>query len=249
MIIKDSLLILFIHLERTGGSTVNSWFGSTVKYFNAGVNYFEYRFDSPIAIPADSLVNPRVAYLHGHFSLSQAMAIDGVSQFEKILIITILRKPIDRIISGYRLWLRSPDWFPDLDGVAKTFPTYYAATKSLYSMNLACRRFSDTQNADLAIEILRRRFAIVGISEKITSFKSILGSRLNELIPNFQLEGNAYKSNQGIELNPQELEQHGLTSAQYEQILSDNSEDQRLYEALFDSWYGMDRHNLRNLLA
>lgn len=242
---SNSLLILFVHLERSGGSTVNGWFASTEKHFTEGVNYFEYNDPKSIALSVDSLADPKICYLSGHFSLEAALSINGVSKFSRILLMTTLRKPQDRILSGFRLWLRSPDWFPDLYGCPKTLPHYYEAIRSFYSINLACRRISGCQDASVAAEILRKRFALVGISEDFSSFKTRLTDRLQELIPNFKLVGENTISNQGLGLSADEFEQYGLTKELIMQIQSDNSEDQRLYESLSHSWYSDDYWRMR----
>lgn len=232
MKINDSLLIVFLHLERTGGSSVNSWFLSTQE-FKEGVNYFEWKYNTSLNLSSESFVHPKMCYYGGHFSLADTLNLVEAWNFEKTLLITVLREPVARILSAFRLWLRSPEWFPDLQSIPKSFPDYYAATRDFYSLNLACRRIAGSQNASLAADILDRQFSIVGLTEDLESFRIRLAEHLDALVPELQFVlGPNKKSNQGLKLDEHEMVRFGMSSDMLEQIAFDNIEDQKLYNTI-----------------
>lgn len=226
------ILVLFLHIERTGGSTVNGWFGNTESFFKDKKNYFEIGA-GPEKIPNLSFQDKYpIYYISGHLSLTRAKAIIPFSIFEKIFIVTVVREPVQRVISGYRLWLRSPDWFPDLTHVPQNFPDYYAATRFFYSRNLMCRRIADTENAEAALTVLQSNSAIVGLTDNLGALGLRLTECLVDLIPEFKLNFQDKKSNEGIYLSDEALRLCGLDQNMHQMILDDNAEDLKLYTTL-----------------
>ena len=224
-------LVIFLHLERTGGSTINGWFSSVQNIFTRNVNYFEFPAGIPNTWTIDfENLDSDICFISGHFTLHSVREVIDLEMFNKVLIFTVLRDPIERIFSGYRLWLRSPDWFPDLLDTSKNFPNYYEKIRDLYSKNLACRRISGTQSSIEAIEEIESSEIIFGVTDDLNKFASKLNEQIQKMNPNVFLKTSLSKSNEGLSLSGESYASHGIDQNAIDMVRDDNKEDLILYK-------------------
>ena len=230
-------LILFLHIERTGGSTVNSWFGSSYEFFQKDLNYFEFPAGFNNLTFRPNFNQNTTYFISGHFSLATAKEFIPFEIFNKMIIVTVFRNPTERIISGFKLWLRSPEWFPELSDVKKNFIAYYERVKPIYSNNLMCRRLSESNNANKALNELSDNNVLVGNTDNLNLFAQKLLDRIKVIEPNINLMINEKKSNEGVIIQDKDYLVYGINEEILQLISQDNLEDIKLYNELFSKIY------------
>ena len=166
------LLILFLHLPKTGGSTLRSIVRRQCRPEAL------YEVHLPHATPAEleafgRTVSDDGAIIQGHFRF-------GLHQFlpHECTYITLVRDPVDRLISNYYHALRDPSLEPHhrairFEGVA--LREWASGRRFPWVTNLQTRRLSGPGPSgdvcseamlEMAKRNLRERFAVVGTTER-----------------------------------------------------------------------------------
>ena len=87
--------LVFLHLPKTGGTTLHHHFSGAF----APAEICPERFSALQNIPPEKIATYR--YFSGHFNYEQLRLIPGPSY-----VVTVLRDPVDRILSTYYFWKR-----------------------------------------------------------------------------------------------------------------------------------------------
>jgi hypothetical protein len=89
--------LVFLHLPKTGGTTLLHHFSAAF----AEAEICPERFSALDRIPPETLATYR--FFSGHFNYEQVRLIPG-----RTFVVTVLRDPIERILSTYYFWKRHP---------------------------------------------------------------------------------------------------------------------------------------------
>jgi Galactose-3-O-sulfotransferase len=181
-VIASGTKVIFLHLPKTAGSTLR---GIIERQYGSRsiLPLYESKFGEELAaIPPNQMDRLRVVM--GHFYFGAHASLSKPSTY-----ITVLRDPIDRIISRYYFVRRSP-LDPVYDAVRemslKEFAETYCdndQTRLLAGKydGLSFGRCSDDEMLDIAKRNLTKYFAVVGITEEfdrsLILMKRILGWR------------------------------------------------------------------------
>ena len=155
------------------------------------------------------LVPPGIACIHGHFF---ADAFDDVLPQRSL--ITWLRHPVERVVSNYHHFLRSPDMRDDCCRVLherKLSLTQFAELD--WMRNEATRYMAGKSLSD---------FAFVGIAERFTASLALLARQLD-----WPTGFGPRRDN----VNPERAgERYPLSTGEFDRIAALNSEDLQTYE-------------------
>jgi hypothetical protein len=154
-------------------------------------------------------VPPGVVCIHGHFF---ADAFDEL--FPQRQLITWLRHPVERVVSNYHHFLRSPDWRDD-------------CCRALYEQKLDLRKFAElewmrNESARYLAGKPLSDFAFVGVAERFTESLQALSTRFG-----WPPRLSAPRDN----VNPARFASHyPLSREDYQHILALNQADLAYYE-------------------
>ena len=195
--VKKNDLICFVHIEKAAGTTLKHIFRRvfylrhlTVRPYFKPQN-FENRPYSAIFGSRDLrlvlLLNPFVKIISGH-SLKPYGDLEKVSR--QIKYITILRNPVDRYFSQYGFSTR-------VMGNKWTFDEFMNIEEH---NNFQTKKIAGKEDLNLAMEILKTKFFIVGTVENFNSFLSLLSLKLGikKAIGRYEIR-NRKKGEKGIE--------------------------------------------------
>jgi hypothetical protein len=97
------------------------------------------------------------------------------------LLISILRDPVKRILSNYN-YIASWDKHPLHEKVMRQSFSEHVYANQRFFRGLCCRQLSGIPQADVAIEIVRVRYALVGMTENRPAFVTALSRIIGETI-------------------------------------------------------------------
>jgi hypothetical protein len=221
--------MIFLHIPKTGGTTV---FHIVQENFDPNTVFVTYAnpqqrsFDEYIAQPMDNKPEIRVVFGHMNFGMHRHLQVP-------FSYATILRHPVDRMISHYYYILRCQPNHP-----------YHHAIKrdNLDVAQYACRRLSNEfdnhqvralaatkgvpygkltrHDLQLAMDNLDRWFSVVGVLDHFDQFTTELKAEFK-----LQIIGRV-KRNVTLE-RPSVSD---LSQSEYDRILGENALDMELYE-------------------
>jgi hypothetical protein len=174
-------MIVFVHIERTAGTSLH----------NAFIPHFPGRH-SIISNERNLARVPRdAAYLGGHFSLA-VLESHGFAKPEDFLF-SIVRNPVDRMVSLYHLMLRSPDWLSDLHrkvgGRGIDYFLDLCLEHGTYTANQQCRRIAGRPDFFAARDAIQSRYDLLGCLANVSAFVDALSDRMRPSIPAFEYTG------------------------------------------------------------
>lgn len=235
------MVLLFMHIPKAGGSALSDWiyigFASEApredKFFGGGVYYYPSGYVDcvPSQSPAHMrriFCDPNLRAVVGHFRYGIHEYIPKPSAY-----VTVLREPIDRLVSLYYFHRLVQDKRGSLDGVA--LPTDmrlrdFARTPPYPEAdNGQVRRLSGFAGEIGGctrdhLESAKRRladFAVVGFSNRLPEVVNAISRAFK--IPN---DTPLFAKNE----NPQKPEMSGILASDIEQIAAANYLDVELYE-------------------
>jgi hypothetical protein len=172
----DKQLLIHLHMPKTGGTTLKKIIN---KNYNTSKIHDIYLDRSQLPITMGKLSNQPVDCIQGHFPF-------GIHEYfnRKATYITMLREPIDRVISEY-YFIRSIPWHNLHKKVKEMSLEEYQNSPNKCNLQthfiLGDKFGKELSNKDLqrAKKILMEHFSLVGITEKfdesIFLMKEILG--------------------------------------------------------------------------
>ena len=89
--------VVFIHLEKTGGTTLHNVLASNYDPDRASPSHYSY-------LSEFSLIDNTYDFISSHIDYDAALRIPRASK----RLITLFREPIERLISQYRFWRSHP---------------------------------------------------------------------------------------------------------------------------------------------
>jgi hypothetical protein len=227
---QNNGLLAYVHIPKCAGTTLNIILGTIAATHNkdnfiihGGVKYLCLK---PYPLEVEEIHEDSHAFILGHFSYGIHKYFD-----RPIGYITVVREPIDRVISDLKhLELISENQIsPDslerkYDGVRKLPPALRAET-SANADNLIVRmicgdvpleRFCNDEDLERAKKCAQDNFCLIGLAENFQLFLSCLLSQ-------FGLSSIAYKP---LRVSASEI---NITASLREKIALENSLDTALY--------------------
>jgi hypothetical protein len=218
-------MIIFIHVERTAGSSIHSWFAPGEVPILEG-RYFVISAFMPDVMKAAALA-PRPSYLAGHFALTDLEEC-GITPADIRLLFSMTRDPVERAASLYALMRRSPDWLPHIAPFVgdRDMAYFYdfCREREFYFPNDQCRRISGTPSFEAAKEAIRSRYTFVGSSDRTDLAAAALRSRLAGTLPGFRAAP--------VRIN--DAVRQEMPAGLADRIAEDNSEDGLLHRFVTD---------------
>jgi hypothetical protein len=180
-------MIVFVHIERTGGSKVH---GALEPYFDGRVTIFNGAVDIRSGL-ATALEQPdRRWYLGGHIRFANLGPFLKSRQPSDVLFSTT-RDPLDRAMSLYFLTRRSPDWLPELAPFAqRSFADFYAAAVDcgmLYE-NSQCQCLANSKDWRETVKVIRQHYNLVGTYRYYPQFLQRLEHVLEADVPGLRFD-------------------------------------------------------------
>lgn len=165
---RNTKLLAFLHIEKAAGTTLNHILRRN--FFPSYMDVRPFSRKSNRRFTAKDLhkalaINPFLYCISGH-SISPTEDL-GVTRRD-IDYITLLRNPVKRYISCFHYTLR-------VLGRENTFDRYLHSEDTA---NCQTKKIAGCANVDLAKEILKERFLLVGIAEEFDAFLLLLQHRL-----------------------------------------------------------------------
>ena len=198
-------MLISVHIPKCAGTSfrhvLQGLYGERIR-----LNYGEI-FSRAQARPA--LVPAGTACIHGHFF---ADAFDDF--YPKATFITWLRHPVERVVSNYEHFLRSPDWRDD-------------CCRALYGQRLGLREFAELEwMRNMATRYLADKslaeFAFVGVAERFSESLHVFGAACG-----WPTDLPAPREN----INPLRARpRYSLAPETYEHLLALNGDDLAIYE-------------------
>ena len=194
-------MIVFLHVERTGGSKLLRTIGP----------HFPGRCIlvlSPVDVPgslerARSHPNPRW-FVGGHLRFTDLTPFLAARQPSDILFSTT-RNPLERAISLYFFTLRHPSAQPELARFAEqSFAAFYAAAvgEQVLLPNAQCRFLADSTDWREARRTIRRHYNLVGVHLRYGRFLERLRDLLRSDIPGLEFDSARHNAAYHQEADP-----------------------------------------------
>lgn len=224
-------MIVFLHLERTAGSTVHSWFYPGVRPDFRGC-YFVVSDDTALATVKEELHSRHrpLFYLGGHFSLAAIDHFDLAADPETLLF-SMTRDPAERALSLYALVRRSPNWVPQISlaVLERGFEYFYeyCRDRDWFFSNAHCIRICGTPSAEQAFAVVSSRFTLLGASEAFDLVAERLKVAVSEWVPNFK--PSVMRLNAALDLPTNYEVRNAMSTSLREKIYEENSEDLALH--------------------
>ena len=225
--------IVFPHVERTGGSTIHYWFYFLNQTGNHYIDTGGVKLKDLVVQHTES----QTAYLGGHFKLTDFEK----SQFYKLsnspYIFGIVRPTVERFVSMYRLWLRSPEWLGAVtkEDASSLMKFYLKIQKAHFSNNL-CKAYSSRGDYDAVMEGIGRNLRFIGYTNRLDLV--IERFRIDQplIYPLIKSLENT-KVNQGAFVSEDQIIALGLDKNLIDLINADNAEDNLLIKHISENNY------------
>ena len=166
-------MICFVHIPRTGGSTIHASFRPIFGWDRWRV----HDHPGPLKDTADQMnaSGDRNWYVGGHFSITHVDAAVGFAPED--FLFSVVRDPVERLSSLHRLLTRSPEWLSQVNlAVGKSMDYFYdcCIDNRVLEKNTQCSFISGADNFEVASASLAR-YACLGSMSDFSGFLNLLG--------------------------------------------------------------------------
>lgn len=181
-------MIIFIHVPRTAGSTVHSWFHPHA------IPELEDRY---LVVDGTDALTERCApfaggekpfYVGGHFSYEDARQAGLFAGPH--LVFSITRDPVDRAASLFMLVKRSPDWLPHISSRIGDhgFAYFYelCAEQGVSFPNGLCQQIANANSFVATADFISANYTFVGSSTRLDEVRRALKETLRGAVPHFE---------------------------------------------------------------
>lgn len=158
-------IIIFMHIPKTAGVTLLSIIGK--QYLSDEIGWYYFTDFLQLLNEIEKLPdNPKIKIVCGHFTF-------GIEKFFKvpITLMTMLRDPIERVISLYYFWRKIPG-HPIYEQIMKMSLEDFVTSEEfdIHISNFQTYAFTDefpanNNSLEKAKKIIERHFSVVGITE------------------------------------------------------------------------------------
>ena len=222
-------MIVFVHVERTAGSSIHAWFSPYNNPVLEGRYFVVSNFDQRQMAAAKNC--PAPSYLGGHFSISDLSKV-GIEDQQIAVLFASTRDPVERAVSLYMLMRRSPDWLPLLAPHVedRDFGYFYdfCLDHRYYFPNDQCRRIGGAASFVETRRVIRNRYTFVGASDRIDLIGDALSRLLVDKLPGFK------PTDVWLNAAPRQLDDCTISPALRMKIEENNSEDILLHKFIID---------------
>jgi hypothetical protein len=214
--------LLFVHTPRTAGialhEALEKWARptNTLRFTHGGREAWE----ELRRIPDDEIEHLRL--ISGHVGWN---AFEETGRFDNWLAITVIRDPLQRILSLYSYateWEYHP-WHGRLRNASLSDYLDFLA-EDQFNMDSQCRMIADQRSAAAALEKLTSRFFLAASLENLNLMLAKLSRRLGTTVAMKRVNESAVR-----------IDPHGLPSPILERIRIMNAQDAILYERVRDA--------------
>lgn len=176
-------VIIFLHIPKTGGYTLNSIIDKQYEgYCDIKENFFDYGRNIPLVKYIDIIgdVN-KLEVLRGHLFFGAHRSIPQ----KKYSYITMLRNPIERVVSEYYFIKRWKNNRPNLQAVKKMSLYEFLTNKdyNTITLNRQTLMIAGKYDVNLAKSNLKNNFSVIGVTERFNEtlcvLKNNFGWRIN----------------------------------------------------------------------
>jgi hypothetical protein len=214
-------LLVFPHAQRTGGRTIRKQVWVPI-FGEEAVYYFKYLLKRGIEDKDWGELTD--ADLEGYRALTKIFNYSEIPLRRPYVFMAMVRHPVHRALSYYH-YVRRRTQHPQCGLANQESPEGFIRKGSLiepkYHSNVQCMRICGQPHARTALDVIRRRYAGVGLTHALPSFVEAFGGEL----------GWPY-----VPLKPVEAEEERYkaeATAEYTKaVLAINSEDIVLYNAV-----------------
>ncbi len=167
----ENSLYAFFHAQRTGGSTFLRWLNET--------------------FPKEQIFSrPTTGAPYAHWHKIDAARLDGFRVFggfsqyrdkedlqRPLVCLSLTRHPFHRIVSVYEMSRRDKLHYRHEQALRTSFEQYYREVdeqEPSYFRDLMCRRICNAPDADAAMDMMARRFGVVGTTGRLNAMTELL---------------------------------------------------------------------------
>jgi hypothetical protein len=208
--------LLFIHLPKTGGSTMHDIIKNYI--FPGEINSLfignQEEFKQFQELNFEQVSAYKVIAGHMNFMITKRNLGESIRQF---FTFTILRNPVAQSISLYQYILQTPKHFKYNKVKEMSFEEFIDSDS--YIPNMQCKIISNQHSWQATLEILKNDFDCFGTLENFDSIVEKICQHFGNAVPSYPILNKSQKI----------VEQEAINSSLLEKILSRNEQDVKLY--------------------
>lgn len=208
--------LLFIHLPKTGGSTMydiikNHIFEGENNCLSVGN---QEQFKQFQELNFEQVSAYKVIVGHMNFMITKRKLGESIRQF---FTFTILRNPVAQSISLYQYILQTPKHFKHNKVKEMSFEEFIDSDS--YIPNMQCRIISNQHSWQATLEILKNDFDCFGTLENFDRIVEKVCQHFGNAVPSYPILNKSQKI----------VDQEAINYSLFEKILSRNEQDVKLY--------------------